>query len=170
MHIIIDGYNLIGTLHKDMEKAREGLIDLLIDYIKIKNYDITVVFDAYKQGNSYEHSSYRGGIRIIYTRLGQTADDVIKRMISEVRREWIIITSDRDVINYTWSMNSIPISSDIFYEILQKNQRKKAIDVKYIEEFEQIGDDEDNIIKHQKGRSYTLSKKQKSIKRILNKL
>lgn len=169
LHIIIDGYNLIGILHKDMEKAREGLIDLLIDYKKIKNHDITVVFDAYKHGNNFEHTTYRGGIRVIYTRLGQTADDLIKKMISEVRREWIIITSDRDVINHAWSMNSIPISSDVFYEILQKSQRNKTIDVKDTEDFEEINDD-DNTAKHQKGRSYTLSKKQKSIKRILNKL
>ncbi len=168
MHIIIDGYNLIGTLHKDMEEAREGLIDLLISYKNIKNHNITVVFDAYKQGDKYEHSSYRGGIRIIYTRLGQTADDVIKRIISEVRKEWVIITSDRDVVKYTWAVNSIPVSSDVFNDILQRTSRNASADIKDTEEIEDIGDDD--IIKRQKGSAYRLSKKHRAVKRILGKL
>lgn len=165
MHIIIDGYNLIGISHKDIEKAREGLIDLLISYKNIKNHDITVVFDAYKQGDKYEHTFYRGLVRIIYTRLGQTADDVIKRMISEVRREWVIITSDRDVIKYVWSMNSIPVSSEVFYDILQRTPNNASADIKDMDEI-----DENDNIKHQKGSAYRLSKKHRAVKRILAKL
>jgi len=161
LHIVIDGYNVIGTLHNDIEKAREGLIDLLIKYKKFKEHDITVVFDAYKQGGKYEHSSFRGGVRIIYTRLGETADDVIKMMISGLRREWIIVTSDRDIIKYAWSMNSIPVPSDVFLDILLNHPNEEAL-------IEDMKDTEE--LRPQRGSSYRLSKKDRAVKRVLSKL
>lgn len=169
MHIIIDGYNLIGTSHKDIEKAREGLIDLLISYKNIKNHDITVVFDAYKQGDKYERSSLQGGVRIIYTRLGETADDLIKKTISEIRKEWVIITSDRDVVKYTWSVNSIPVPSGVFFDILQRTLKNTSENIEEDRE-ETIDIDEIENIKPHKGSAYRLSKKHRSVKRILGKL
>lgn len=152
-----------------MEKAREGLIDLLINYKNFKGHDITVVFDAYKQGDRYERSSFRGNVRVIYTRLGETADDVIKRTISEVRKEWVIITSDRDVIKYTWSVNSIPVPSEIFLDILQRTLKNTPANIE--EDWEEPVDiDEIENIKPHKGSAYRLSKKDRSIKRILGKL
>lgn len=169
LHIIIDGYNLIGTSHKDMEKAREGLIDLLISYKNIKNHDITVIFDAYKQGDKYERSSLSGGVKIIYTRLGETADDVIKRIISEVRKEWVIITSDRDVVKHTWSVHSIPVPSEVFFDILQRTLKNTSANIE--EDWEETIDiNEIENIKPQGGSAYRLSKKHRSIKRILGKL
>lgn len=168
MHIIIDGYNLIGILHKNIEKAREDLIDNLINYRKIKNHEITVVFDAYNQRYNSEYSSFRGGVRIIYTKLGVTADEVIKRLISEVRREWVVITSDKDVAKYTWSMYSIPVPSDIFSNILDRTTNKAGEigeaknEIPYIE-------DTDNS-KPLKGNAYRPSKKQRALSRIIDRL
>jgi hypothetical protein len=91
--IIIDGYNLIGIDHHDLNRQREQLIQSLIDYKKIRGHDITVVFDGWKSGSGREEQFTTGGVRVIYSRLGEKADAVIKRIISREKKEWIAITS-----------------------------------------------------------------------------
>ena len=171
-HIIIDGYNVIGIFHKDMEKARDGFVDLLIDYKKIKAHDITVVFDGYKSGAGVENVAVRGGVKVIYSRLGERADDVIKRIISRDRKEWIVVSNDRDIINHAWSVNSIPISSEKFFEIVSKRAGQAVSETR-----EYAGDDfsykdaeYDDYSNAQKGNPYQLSKKEKAIRRALSKL
>ncbi len=53
-NILIDGYNLIGIAHKDLEKARQELIQKLHGYAKTKGHDITLVFDGWKNGQLKE--------------------------------------------------------------------------------------------------------------------
>jgi len=86
--IIVDGYNVIGTSHNNREKAREELVDLMIRYKKIKKeHDITVVFDGHKGGRGGESSAVTGSVTVIYSGLGERADEVIKRIISKQRKE-----------------------------------------------------------------------------------
>nr|WP_277950214.1 NYN domain-containing protein [Dissulfurispira thermophila] len=168
----MDGYNVIGIFHKDMEKARDRFVDLLIDYKKIKAHDITVIYDGYKSGAGVEHVAVRGGVKIIYSRLGERADDVIKRIISKDRREWIVVSNDRDIVNHAWSVNSIPIPSDSFFEIVSRHARRSAEQAN-----EEIADElsckdleDDEYLHTFKGNPYKLSKKEKAIKRALSKL
>ncbi len=149
-------------MHNDLEKARAAFIGLLIKYKSVKNHYIAVVFDGYKSGDKYEQVSFSGGVKIIYTRLGETADDVIKRIISEERREWIVVTCDRDVIKHTWSANSIPVPSDVFLDILQ---RGSYLLENSLEDSEDIED-----IKPQKGSPFRLSKKNRAVKKALSKI
>ncbi|MBU4321109.1 MAG: NYN domain-containing protein, partial [Nitrospinae bacterium] len=55
--IIIDGYNLIGIHHKDLESQRQRLVERLAEYKKIKGHYITVVFDGWKSGSGEESHS-----------------------------------------------------------------------------------------------------------------
>lgn len=155
-----------------MEKARDGFVDLLIGYRKIKMHDITVVFDGYKSGSGIENVAVRGGVKIIYSRLGDRADDVIKRLISKDRREWIVVSNDRDIANHAWSVNSIPIPSERFFEIVSrhagqivKQTREETADGLSYKDFE-----EDGYSHASKGNPYQLSKKEKAAKRALGKL
>lgn len=160
--IIIDGYNLIGIYHKDLEKQRNMLIDSLIEYRKKKGHDITVVFDGWKTGGSQENHSVIGGIRVIYSRLGEKADSVIRRIIFSERRGWIVVTSDRDITAHAWTVGSVPISSEDFMNALERRHIEK--EVLYED------DDEEYIKPSRKGNPKKLSKKEKAIKKILNKL
>lgn len=173
-NIIIDGYNVIGILHRDIQKAREDFIDLLIKYKKIKDHEIVVVFDGHKSGSANEEKIVRGGIKIIYSRLNDRADDVIKRILSTNRREWLVISSDRDIARYAFSLNSIPISSERFYEIILRRVKSNDLNIegKEISEVFMHKDisDEDNHIKNHRGNPRQLSKKEKALKRAIAKL
>jgi len=160
--IIIDGYNLIGIFHRDLEKRRDMLIESLIEYHKKRGHEITVVFDGWKTGGSQESRSVVAGIKIIYSRLGDKADAVMKRIIFSEKREWIVVTSDRDIASHAWASGSVPISSEDFLNALERHEVVKGI----VSE-----DEEEEYFKPtRKGNPKKPSKKEKAIKRVLSKL
>ena len=135
----------------------------MIAYKKIKGHDITVVFDGWKSGGGREEHSVRGGIRIIYSRLGEKADAVIKRTISSEKKEWVVITSDRDIISHAWSCGAVPLSSADFEGILERNSAALPGEYDLLESDDDTEDD-------RKGNPQRPSKKDKAIQRVLKKL
>jgi hypothetical protein len=45
---------------------------------------------------------------------------VIKRIIASVKKEWLVVTSDRDIAGAAWASGSIPVPSDAFLSALGK--------------------------------------------------
>lgn len=163
--IIVDGYNIIGTSHRDLEAQREKLVQALIKYREAKGHDVIVVFDGWKAGSGPENTVVKGGVKIIYSRLGENADTVIKRIISAERREWIVVSSDRDIASHAWSTGSIPISSDDFrrYACELYDGGKELTDMEDSEYGPEL-----NL--SAKGNPHRPSKKEKAVQRALNKL
>ena len=136
---------------------------MLIGYRKKKAHDITVVFDGWKTGEGKEHQSVIGGVRVIYSRIGENADFVIKRIISSVKREWIVITSDRDIAQHAWASGSIPVTTAAFLHAF-KREEISVLD-------QEVSEDEDEYTEHlRKGNSRKPSKKDKAVMRALHKL
>src|SRR3989344_3702693 len=74
MHLVIDGYNLIGAMTDlagmDLEGIREELITRLLAYKRLKKHRITVVFDGKRSGNLSRSSMNQKGIEVIFSREG----------------------------------------------------------------------------------------------------
>lgn len=153
---------MIGIYHKDLEKQRKILIESLIEYRKKKGHNITVVFDGWKAGVGQESQSIIGGIKVIYSRLGEKADSAIKHIISSDRRQWVVVTSDRDIASHAWASGSVPIPSEDFLKAIEKKQTEK--EVLYED------DNEEYSVTSRKGNPKRLSKKEKATKKILSKL
>lgn len=154
-----------------MEQARDRFVNLLINYRKIKTHDITVVFDGYKSGATTETVSVRGGVKVIYSKLGEKADNVIKRIISSDRKEWIIVSNDRDIVKHAWSVHSIPVPSEEFLDIISRQAEQKDFLGTPSAEF--LYKDDEDVPEHlrlQKGNPHKLSKKEKALRRALGKL
>ncbi len=160
-HIIIDGYNLIGVQHDDLGGERERLIRLLSEYKKIKGHDITVVFDGWKDGRGKETTFVTGGVKVIYSGLGEKADSVIRRTIAG-RKEWIVISSDREIASFAWAKDAVPVPSALFLSVLEN------IEDSFSGAYEPIYEDEGPLKK--KGSPRKLSKKEKLLQRALKKL
>lgn len=137
------------------------LIESLIEYGKRKGHDITVVFDGWRTGQGQESRDVTGGIKIVYSRVGDKADAVIKRIISSVKREWIVVTSDREIADHAWTAGSIPVPSQDFLSAMQKKNETY---------FEEEDYDEEYSASRRKGNPRKLSRKGKAIRRALNKL
>lgn len=161
--IIIDGYNLIGIYHRDLEAERNRLIESLIRYRERKGHRIVLVFDGWKSGGIREEHVERGGIEIIYSRLGERADNVIKRIISEKGQQWIVVTSDRGITSEVWRFGSIPVPSEIFYEKLFQIQKAYG-------ETRNLEEEELQPPHGHRGNPHRLSKKDKAIRRAISKL
>lgn len=122
MHIIIDGYNLIGIkgrMWADLEPQRKKLISDLERYQRIKGNPVTVVFDGWKSGLPVEREERKGGIRVIFTRVGEKADQVIKRLAGQMGNSCVIVSSDREISSYARSCGALTMSSGEFDERLK---------------------------------------------------
>ena len=113
-NLLIDGYNLMGVAHRDFEKARHDLVQKLGRYANLKGHSVTVVFDGWKNGQATETETRIGGIAVIYSSLGEKADIVIKRMLSASTKQWIAISSDREIYNFAEKNNCVALMSDEF--------------------------------------------------------
>jgi len=160
--IIIDGYNVIGISHDDLAKQRDNLVRLLAEYRKAKGHVIIVVFDGWKSGGRKEETISTAGIKIIYSRLGEKADSVIKRIVSTEKREWVVISSDREVAAHAWSQGSVPVASEKFRSLLENSGTP------FSGEYDLLYEDPANVPK--KGSSRTASRKEKALLRVLRKL
>jgi uncharacterized protein len=125
MHIIIDGYNLIRQSDRlrraekfTLEEGRHALIRFLIPYGERKGHRLTVVFDGWDGGSFQEERDREGGIDIIYSRKGEKADDLIKRMAARSSDEVVVVTSDRDIGNFVARCGGTVVASPTFEAIV----------------------------------------------------
>lgn len=121
MHIVIDGYNLIRQSDafslldlQDIQFGREALIDALGEYKKVKGHRITVVFDGADAVGLGQNRDRVKGIEIRFSRGGETADAVIKRMAARDGQKLLVVSSDRDVAQVSASKGAATIESREF--------------------------------------------------------
>ena len=101
--LLIDGYNLIykweelrELLEVDYGSARDKLIDIISNYAGINNYNVIIVFDAYKVKNSSGSVSKTNNISIVYTKTAETADMYIEKTTFKIGKKYKVrvVTSD----------------------------------------------------------------------------
>ncbi len=125
LHIIIDGYNFIrqsetfsGLDQVDMQTGREALVESLAAYKRLKGHRITVVFDGIHAPVFSLQKDRVKGIDIRFSRTGESADAVIKRMARRLREKALVVTSDRDVADFATAEGAVSVSSPEFEEKL----------------------------------------------------
>jgi predicted RNA-binding protein with PIN domain len=121
LHVIIDGYNVIRQSNRlsildlqDIQEGREGLQVLMAAYRQRKGHKITIVFDG-------THASHLGmqrhqlqGMQILFSRNGETADDVIKQIASKEGERALIVSSDRDITSFAAARGAATIGAKEF--------------------------------------------------------
>ena len=136
IHLVVDGYNLLGVrggLRGDIETRREALIRELAGYRQRKGYPLTVVFDGWRSGHPVEHGEWREGIEVIYSRKGEQADAVVKRLAAKYGSESAVVSSDHEIGNFARAHGSTIITSGEFETRLHMSgarpiARKQAAD------------------------------------------
>jgi hypothetical protein len=116
--VIVDGYNLIGTMHGDLERERERLTREMIAYSAARGHDLTLVFDGWKDGGEGmdrgERVERTGRITLVYSALGERADQAIARRVSGGDAQCIVVSSDREVQAHAWGNGGVAVDSDAF--------------------------------------------------------
>jgi len=129
MHIIIDGYNLIGSaqgLRGELQQQRDRLIEQLVRYQETKGYQITVVFDGWRSGWVHEVQEMHGGLGVIFSRQGEKADSVIARLAREMGNSCLVVTSDREVRRAAEASGAVAIYAGEFSAKLRNLDREIA--------------------------------------------
>jgi hypothetical protein len=122
LHLIIDGYNLIRQSPylqemdaRDLELGREALLEGLAAYRQARpQHKITVVFDGWLGGDLKESRDRRAGMTIVYSRRGERADEVIKRLLEKERSRAVVVSSDRELQEYAVKVSAAWISAPEF--------------------------------------------------------
>ena len=92
--LIVDGYNVINNWESlkelaavDYGSARQKLTEILCNYQGVTQYDITIVFDAYKVGGGTGSSDIFHNVKVVFTREEETADAFIERATYELMKK-----------------------------------------------------------------------------------
>jgi predicted RNA-binding protein with PIN domain len=125
VHIIIDGYNLIRQSKKlsafdlqDIQLGREALVDMLATYKKIKAHRITVVFDGTRSPLLTRQRDRQKGITIVFSRAGESADTLIKKMARQEGERALVVSSDLDIVSAAEAWGAAAIGADDFEDRL----------------------------------------------------
>lgn len=103
----------------DLEEGREALLQELAAYRRVKGHEITVVFDGRERGGSAESPSRQAGLAVRYSRQGETADEVIGRLVAEGRERAVVVSSDRAVMSEARRHGAACLSSAEFLDRLE---------------------------------------------------
>ena len=125
--VIIDGYNLLHvspqlSVRREelLENARNRLIEKLSRYKRQKNVSLAIVFDGWKGGMPTQNQEIIKGIKIIYSKLGEKADEVIKHIIANSSEEVIVVSSDREIRDFAEKHNTVSVSSSEFEKKIEE--------------------------------------------------
>ncbi|OPY07785.1 MAG: YacP-like NYN domain protein [Syntrophaceae bacterium PtaB.Bin095] len=171
MHIIIDGYNLIRQSdflrhfeRRSLEAGRQALLSQVSSYRKSKGHRITVVFDGWENGSPFEERDRQEGITVVYSRRGEKADEVIKRMVLQKGEEIVVVTSDRDVADYISRKGATALTSPEFEEVIVRAAASAAVTAvaEHFPEKEEEDDARESGNARKKGPAHRLSRREKA--------
>ncbi len=110
LHFILDGYNIIKNDNDladlSLENGRNKFVRILENQRpqgSVKN-KVTVVFDGQPGAGPFHNS---GPVHVVFSS-GQTADDVIKNIVSRARNKKaiVVVTNDRAIQYYVRSLGA----------------------------------------------------------------
>jgi predicted RNA-binding protein with PIN domain len=137
---------------------------------------MTVVFDGWRGGWVTEKRERKKGIDLIFSKLGETADEVIKRLVKERGSGAVVVTSDRDISRYAQRLSVAVIPSDQFRERIDHSslqgeapRLQGGASSRLAREGREAFEEEETG-SSKKGPSRRLSKKEKRLRAALKKL
>lgn len=155
MAYLVDGHNLIPKLGLRLDSPDDEmeLVAILRDFARLKRQQVEVYFDGAPIGHAGTRSL--GTIRAHFVRLGQTADNAIHARLIKLNksaRNWIVVSSDREVQSAARVNQAQYISSEEFVNILKEAlssaskviTRDKSISAQEVEDWLKLFNDKKN--------------------------
>jgi predicted RNA-binding protein with PIN domain len=123
MPYIVDGHNLIPHvgLRLNAEDDELALIEMLREFCRVRKKRVEVYFDGASPG----HANTRkfGYVTAHFIRKGHTADDAIRarlRKMGKAAKNWIVVSSDREVQTSARSVQAKRISAGEFARVIEE--------------------------------------------------
>ncbi|SDI06366.1 hypothetical protein SAMN05192534_12022 [Alteribacillus persepolensis] len=136
--LLVDGYNIIGDWpelkplrEKNLEEARDRLIEKMAEYQAFKGWEVKVIFDAHMvSGVGRKYNNHL--VDIIYTRENETADERIEKLVGELKNietRVHVATSDYAEQSLTFGSGALRKSARelrVEMEVVEKNISKEV--------------------------------------------
>ena len=131
MWIVIDGYNVIRRSpllapldRRDLKEGRDALLASLGAYRRLRGHRITVVFDGWGQSRAGEQAAQVAGVRVVFSRSGERADQVILRLVEKAAAGSVVVTSDRALAQEVALTGAVVLSAEEFEGRLDRALRE----------------------------------------------
>lgn len=155
--LVVDGYNVIGATpryaalvdehagagaladvaflsrdpygHDPFQTARATLVNDVATYAQGR-YEAVVVFDAADNLSDTRPSFAPGGVRVVFSRTGESADTVIERLVVGARekgREVLLVTSDNTIRQTVGGIPVTTVSSQLLARDMQTANEEVAV-------------------------------------------
>lgn len=104
--VLVDGYNIIrndpalsAIEKRSLEAGRKALISRLLTTFNHQQNEVTVVFDGAAESLPQPSTQRVGDVHVVFSRLGESADDVIRRLatMAAVGRQVLVLSDDHEV-------------------------------------------------------------------------
>lgn len=130
LHILIDGYNMIRQSEAlsameriSLQAGREALLERLASYKRTRHHPITVVFDGTHAQNPVQARTRYKGINIIFSRPGELADTVIKRLVTRERERAVVVSSDKEIADFASVHGAVSMGSVEFENKMEMTEQ-----------------------------------------------
>ena len=127
-YLILDGYNLVGALDRYAED-RTGSFDasrelLVNDALKAAGWTgrrVILVFDAHGSPEPARAEMLAGdAVRVIYSAPGESADDVIERLLDRTENQLTVYTADFALQRTTLSRGAVRATPREFADLIDE--------------------------------------------------
>ena len=131
--VLVDGYNIIfawdelkDIASKNIDGARDRLLDILSNYQGYKDNIVIVVFDAYNVNRHKETIYKHNNIYVVYTKAAETADMYIAKTTHQMANKYRVTVATSDALEQLIIMGhgAYRISAMNFYEEVKQIENK----------------------------------------------
>jgi predicted RNA-binding protein with PIN domain len=121
-HLVVDGYNVTkrGFADISLEQQRSRLVKGLGGLAAQTHAEVTVVFDGAERVLGLPPAPR--GVRVLFSRKGETADELIRRLVraEPAGRPIVVISSDREVADGVRRHGAYPLGADALLRRLSR--------------------------------------------------
>ncbi len=128
-YLLVDGYNIIFAWEelrelaaRNIDSARDRLMDILSNYQGYLGNTLILVFDAYKvKGNPGSVQQYHN-IHVVYTREAETADQYIEKTVHRIGQKYQVTVATSDALEQMiiWGNGALRMSAAGLKEAVEK--------------------------------------------------
>lgn len=123
VHLVVDGYNVTkrGFGELTLEQQRRRLVAELSGLAAQTGAEVTVAFDGAERIHGLPNGPR--GVRVLFSRAGQTADDLIRSLVRAEPdgRPVVVVSSDREVADSVRRAGAYPSSADALLRRLARS-------------------------------------------------
>lgn len=131
-YLLVDGYNIIFAWEelrqlaaRNIDSARDRLMDILSNYQGYLGCTLILVFDAYKvKGNPGAVIQYHN-IHVVYTKEAETADQYIEKTVHQIGKTYQVTVATSDALEQMiiWGSGAIRMSAAGLKEAVEAADR-----------------------------------------------